>query len=85
MMVATTSVTAEPGGSGFGENVQLAFAGSPEQVKCKAVTVAGTGVMVMWTMAGCPAVTLTGGNVGAMAKSSSELIANVCETPAAGL
>jgi hypothetical protein len=36
--------------------VQLAFAGNPEQVKCKAVIVAAIGVIVMWTVAGWPAL-----------------------------
>ena len=70
-MVTTTSVTAEPGGIGFGENVQLAFAGNPEQVKCKAVIVAAIGVIVMWTVAGWPALTVTEGKVVAIVKSSS--------------
>jgi len=50
VIVMTTSVGVEPACTGFGENVQLAFAGNPEQVKVKAVSVAGFGVRVMWSV-----------------------------------
>jgi len=51
VIVITTSVGAEPGCTGLGANVQVDFAGSPEQVRVKDVVVAGMGVIVMCSMA----------------------------------
>jgi hypothetical protein len=49
-MVNTTSVGAEPGGIEPGANVQLDFAGKPEHVSVKGVSVAGLGVIMMWSV-----------------------------------
>jgi hypothetical protein len=49
------------------------------------VIVAGTGVIVMWTVAGWPALTVTEGKVVAIVKSSSGMTANDRGTPVAGL
>jgi len=51
VIVITTFVVVEPVGTGFGANLQLAFAGSPEHVKTKAVSVAGFGVIAMCSVA----------------------------------
>jgi hypothetical protein len=50
VIVMTTSVGDQPAGTGFGAKVQLAFAGNPEQVKVRAVSVRGFGVIVMWSV-----------------------------------
>ena len=75
-MVITTFVVVGPGGTGFGAKVHLALAGSPAQVKTKVVSVAGFGVIVMCSVASCPAVTMIECNVAAIVKSSPVLIAN---------
>jgi len=81
----TTSVGAVPGGTGFGANVQFDFAGRPEQLKDMAVSVAGFGVIVMWSVTDWPAVTVIEGSVRPSEKSSPGLIANERGTLVAAL
>ena len=85
-IVITTYVTDDPGGTGFGENTQEAFAGNPDQAKVRAVVVTGLGVIVMWLVTGCPAVVVTAGMVVAIVKSSpGGAITNVLGTLVAAL
>src|ERR1700674_3074051 len=49
-IVSKTCVGAEPAGTGFDANRQVDFAGSPEQVRVKAESVAGFGVTTMWSV-----------------------------------
>jgi len=54
VIVRTTSVGEDPAGTGFGANVQVDFAGRPEQVNVKDVSVNGLGVIVMWSVTDPP-------------------------------
>ena len=69
----------------MGTNIQLAFAGRPEQVKVNVVSVDGFGVIVMCSVADCPAVTVTEDSVVAISKLSPGVIVNDRGTLAAGL
>ena len=68
LMVKTMSLTALPAGIVEGENEHVAPVGKPEHAIVMAAVSPGFGVNVMCSVAGCPAVVLTEGSVGAKSK-----------------
>src|SRR5438270_11198045 len=83
-MVRTTSTCGLPAGTVDGAKVQLDSAGNPEQANVMGAPVAGLGMIVMCSVADCPAVTVTEGRVGAMVKSGLVTVKD-CGTLAAEL
>src|ERR1700676_1036262 len=68
LTVKTMSFLTLPAGIVAGKNEHVAPVGKPEHARVMAAAIPGFGVNVMCSVAGCPAVVLTEGSVGAKSK-----------------